>query len=274
MKKTAFIFTGVTAALCAVGAALHSAEIDTILDPASGLADRFAPISVCMTVVAALALVIIFALTFLVKGRDAEPVYHTAFAPRTPIPLAISVILGAAMIFGAYLCFRDGVGIRSSAKLVLILSVFGGLAGISCFVMSLMAYLKKSSAETMLCSFVIVMFLCLWLIVYYLEKSADSAMMSFVYDYLAVCAAAVSCYYAAGYAFGRSKPRCTLFFSMAAAFFCITAMPKALTTSFSIFFAAVGILNLLNVFLLTNNLQYKTAAESAVEEPAAEEPQE
>lgn len=261
MKKTAFIFTGVTAALCAVGAVLHSAEIDNILDPASGLADRFAPISICMTAVALLALVIIFALTFLVKGRDVEPVYHTALAPRTPIPLVISVILGAAMIFGAYLCFRDGVGIRSSAKLVLILSAFAGLAGISCFVMNLMAYLKKSGAETMLCSFVIVLFLCLWLIVYYLEKSADSAMMSFVYDYLAVCAAAVACYYTAGYAFGRSKPRCTLFFSMAAAFFCITAMPKALTASFAIFFAAIGILNLLNVFLLTNNLQYKTIEE-------------
>jgi len=266
MKKTAFIFTSVTTVLSAVGAALHSAEINTILDPASGLADRFAPISVCMTAVAALTLIVIFALTFLVKGRDVEPVYHTALAPRTPIPLVISIILGAAMIFGAYLCFRDGVGIRSSARLVLILSVFAALAGISCFVMNLMAYLKKSGAETMLCSFVIVLFLCLWLIVYYLEKSADSAMMSFVYDYLAVCAAAVACYYTAGYAFGRSKPRCTLFFSMAAAFFCITAMPKALTASFAIFFAAIGLLNLLNVFLLTNNLQYKN-----VEEPAAED---
>ncbi len=269
MKKTAFIFTGVTAALSAVGAVLHSAEINTILDPASGLADRFAPISVCMTAVALLTLVVIFALTFLVKGRDVEPVYHTALAPRTPIPLVISVILGAAMIFGAYLCFRDGVGIRSSARLVLILSFFAALAGISCFVMSLVAYLKKSGMETMLCSFIIVLFLCLWLIVYYLEKSADSAMMSFVYDYLAVCAAAVACYYTAGYAFGRSKPRCTLFFSMAAAFFCITAMSKALIPAFTIFFAAMGVLNLLNVFLLTNNLQYKT-----VEEPTAEEPME
>ncbi len=258
MKKTAVIFTASTAALSALGAVLHSTEINVILDPVSGLADRFAPISVCMTAVAILTLIIIFALTFLVKGRDVVPVYHTAFAARTPIPMIISVLLGAAMLFGAYLCFRDGVGIRSSAKLVTILSVFSALSGVACIVMSVMAHLKKSGIETMLCSFIVVLFYCLWLIVYYLEKSADPAMMSFVYDYLAVCAAAVAGYYSAGYAFGRSKPRCTLFFSMAAAFFCITAMPKALTPAFGIFFAAFGVLNLLNVFLLANNLQYKT----------------
>ena len=269
MKKTAFIFTSVTAALSVLGAVLHSTEIEMILDPASGLADRFAPISVCMTAIAALTLILFVVISFLVKGRDVEPVYHTAFAPRTAIPLALSILAAAAMIYGAYLCFRFGVGIRSSSRLVLILSIFSALAGISFIVMSLMAYLKKSGPETMFCSFVIVLFYCLWLIVYYLEKSADPAMMSFVYDYLAVCAAAVAGYYSAGYAFGRSRPRATLIFSMAAAFFCITAAPKALTLSFTIFFGAVGILNLLNVFLLTNNLQYKTTEQ--IEEQPEEE---
>ena len=273
MKKTALIFTAVTTGLSALGAVLHSAEINTILEPSSGLADRFAPISVCMTAVAILTLVLFFVISFLVKGRDVEPVYHTAFAPRSPIPLAISVVAAAAMIYGAYLCFVFGVGIRSSARLVLILSVFSALAGISFFVMSLMAYLKKSGVETMLCSFITVLFYCLWLIVYYLEKSADPAMMSFVYDYLAICAAAVAGYYSAGYAFGRSKPRATLVSSMAAAFFCITAAPKALTLAFTVFFATVGILNLINVFVLTNNLRYKTEEEpeaTFIEEPKEE----
>ncbi|MBR6521103.1 MAG: hypothetical protein IKT47_00375 [Oscillospiraceae bacterium] len=258
MKKTALIFTAVTTGLSILGAVLHSSEIDMILDPASGLADRFAPISVCMTAVAILTLVLFSILALLVKGRDVQPVYHIAFASRTPIPLALSCLIGLAMIYGAYLCFRFGVGIRSSTRLVTILSAFSALSGVSCIVMSLMAYLKKSGIETMLCSFIMVLFYCLWLIVYYLEKSADPAMMSFVYDYLAICAAAVAGYYSAGYAYGRSRPRATLIASMAAAFFCVTAAPKALTLSFTIFFAAIGILNLVNVFVLTNNLQYKT----------------
>lgn len=258
MKKTAIIFTAVTAALGAVGAALHSIQINTALDASSGLAIRFAPISICMTAVAVLALVIIFVLTFLVKGRDVEPVYHIAYAAKTPFALILSAILGAGMIFGAYLCIRFGVGIRSTETLVLVLSIFAALAGVAYFVMCLMAYLRKSGSETMLCSFIIVLFLCLWLIVYYQEKAADTAMISYVYDFLAICAAAVSSYYSAGYAFGRSRPRSTLFFSMATAFFCLTAMPKAMTSAFIIFFAALAIQQLINVFLLANNLQYKT----------------
>lgn len=256
MKKTAIIFTSVTAALGAVGAALHSVEINTVLDPATGLAARFAPISICMTAVAVLAVVIVFVLTFLVKGRTVEPVYHTAFAVKTPIALIISAVLGLGMIFGAYLCLRDGVGIRSPEKLVLILAIFAALAGVAYFVMCLMAYLKKSGAETMLCSFIIVLFLCLWLIVYYQEKAADTAMISYVYDFLAICAAAIAGYYSAGYAFGRSRPLATLFCSMITAFFSITAMPKAMTPAFGIFFAAIAVQQLINVFLLANNLQY------------------
>lgn len=268
MKKTAVIFTVVTAALGAVGAALHRIEIDTSLDPISGLAARSAPITICMAVVAVLAAIIVFALTFLVKGRNVAAEYHIAFAPKTPVPLATAIVSGAGMIAGAYICFVYGVGIRSSEKLVLVLSLFAALAGISVIVMNLMAMLKKSGAETMLCSFVEVLFLCLWLIVYYLEKSADPAMISYVYDYLAVCAAAVAGYYTAGYAYGRSRPRTTLFFSMLAAFFCMTAMPAAHTLSFSLFFAAVALQQLVNIFLLANNLQDTSAAVEA--EPAQE----
>lgn len=270
MKKTAVIFTAVTALLGGIGSALHGIEINTVLDPASGLAARSAPITVCMTAVAALAVIIIYALTFLVKGRSVAPEYHIAFAPKTPVPVAIAIVSGVGLLGGAYLCFVYGVGIRSSEKLVMVLSIFAALAGVSVIVLNLMAMLRKSGAETMLCSFVIVMFLCLWLIVYYLEKSADPAMISYVYDYLAVCAAAVAGYYTAGYAFGSSRPRTTLFFSMLAAFFCLTAMSAAHTLSFGIFFASIALQQLVNVFVLTNNLQYGDAAEQApAEEPAA-----
>ena len=256
----------VTAALGAVGAALHSIEINTALDPVNGLAVRFAPISVCMSAVAILAMVIVFALSFLDKGRDVEPVYHTAFALKTPAALILSVLLGALMIFGAYLCLRDGVGIRNSKQLALILAIFAALAGISYIVTSLMAYLKKSGAETMLCSFIIALFLCLWLIIYYKEKAAEPALISYVYDFLAICAAAIASYYTAGYAFGRSRPRCTLFFSMAAAFFCLTAMPTAMTPAFRIFFGVVAVRQLINVFLLANNPQYRSGEAQESEE--------
>ncbi len=265
MKKSALILTAVPTVLGIAGGVLHSIEINTTLDVSSGLADRLAPISICMTAVAILTMVMFFALINLVKGRDVEPVYHKAFSPHSLAPLILSVPMGAAMIFGAYLCFRDGVSIRSPERLVMVLVIFAALSGISHIVMSLMAYLKKSGAETMLCSFVIVLFFCLWLIVYYQAKAADTAMISYVYDYLAICAAAISGYYSAGYAFGRSRPRATLFFAMTAAFFSLTALPKAMTPAFCIFFAALALQQLLTVFLLANNLRYRRAEKK--EEP-------
>ena len=256
MKKTALIYTGVTAALGVVGAALHSIRMNTILDPDSGLALRMAPISVCLAAVSVLSMVIVFALTFLVKGRQVEPLYYAAFYARTPAVFFISAATCALMLFGAFLCLQNGIGTRSSEMLVRMLAVFAALSGISWCIMQLMAYKKKSGAETMLCSFVMVLFLCLWLIAYYQEKAAETAMVSYVYDFLALCAAAVASYYAAGYAFGRSRPRATLFFSMAAAFFCLTAMPMAMTPAFCVFFTVTAVQQLVTVFLLVNNLEY------------------
>lgn len=255
MKKTAFILTGVTGVLGLIAALLHTVEINTVLDPSSGLAERFAPISICTAAVTGLSAVIIFALTLIIKGRNAEPVYHLAFAQKTPICIIISFLSAAAMLLGAYFCTKNGVGIRSSDTLVLILSFFAAMSGISSFVLRLISRLNKSGAEAMLCSFINVLFLCLWLVVYYLEKSADPAMISYVYDFLAICTAAISEYYSAGYAFGRSSPMATLFFSMLSAFFCISVIPTAFTVSFKIFFAAVALHTLCNVFLLSNNLK-------------------
>ena len=254
MKRSAVFFALTPAVLGALGAALHTVEINTVLDPVSGLAEPFAPISICLGIISLLSAVIFFALASLAKGKSIEAVRSRAFASKTPVPAVISVLLMALMVYAAYLCRKSGVGPRSSDMFSLVLAIFAALAGLSAALLFITAYLKKGGAETILASLVLVLFSCLWLVITYKESSADPTLINYAYDFLALCASAVAVYYLAGYSFGRSRPRAALFTSMVGVYFCLTAMPKASSPVFRCFYIFMAVYLLMSEALLARNL--------------------
>jgi len=255
MKKFALIYAAVTAALGAAGAALHHIQMNTIIEAETGLAQRMAPITICLTVVSVLAAIIFLGMTFLIKDRDVEPVYHTAFGTGSVLPLILYILTGIALLVGGILCWQYGAGIHSRGLLSRLLAAFAVLAAVSVVILALAGYRRKSGSETMLASFVIVLFACLFLIIFYKENAADPVLVKFVYDYLGVCAAALAGYYLAGYAFGRSKPRATVFFSALGTYLCLTALTGTDSTIFKLFYIFLAGYLLLSLVLLCSNLK-------------------
>ena len=95
------------------------------------------------------------------------------------------------------------------------------------------------------------LFLCLLLVIRYKANSSDPTKIKYVYDLLGLCAAAVGSYYLAGFAFGRSRPRCTIFFSLLGITLCLVAapidgpLPLQVFTGFTVLYLFVNVLLLM-----------------------------
>lgn len=255
MKKFSVFFTLLTLALGAAGAVLHKFQLLTAIEPQTGLSVTNAPISIFTAAFSILAVVLFILLSQLLKNRNVEPVYHEAMAPGNIIPTLISAAMIAVAAFGAYKSITAGIGVRCTELAVYILAAVAVLAGVAFFVMSLQAFLRRSGVETMLCSVVVVFFVCYWLVLAYKENSADPVRIKFIYEFLGLCAAALAVYYTSGYAFGSSRPRMTVAFSAMAVYFCAMSIPTASCEAFRYFYIFTLLQVCLSMFLLLWNLK-------------------
>ncbi len=255
MKKFSVFFTLLTIALGAAGAVLHKFQMLTAIETQTGLPVVNAPISIFTAAFSLLAVVLFILLSQLLKHKDVEPVYDEALDPGNIIPTIISFLMIGVAGFGAYKCYTMGIGVRCTEIAVWILAGMAMLAGIAFFVMSLFSFLRRSGAETMLCSVVIILFVCYWLVLAYKENSADPVMIKFIYEFLGLCAAALATYYMAGYAFGSSRPRTTVAVSAIAVYFCAMSIPTASCEAFRYFYIFILVQICLSMFLLIWNLR-------------------
>ena len=147
-----------------------------------------------------------------------------------------------------------------------LLAVFAALAGLGGVILAITSFRKRHNGLEAISSLVVVLFLCLWLVLVYKANSSDPTKIKYIYDLLGLCAAAVGCYYLAGYAFGRSRPRSTIFFCLTAIALSAVAFPVNGELSGQLFSAFTILFLFVNVMLLMLNL----AAPRSEEEPAEE----
>lgn len=254
MKKNALLPIFISLVCGIAGAVLHYIQLSTVIDPKTGLAERCAPVSIVLAVFSVLVAVALFLLAFRAKG-DVQPVYHRALAAKSFLPLIISIALALMMIYASVACFWGDFLKNSNGIFSIVLSVFILLAGVSYAAMSFSAFRGKSGGGTTLASFIIVLFVCYWLIISYKENASDPTIINFVYDFLGLCAASVATYYIAGYAFGRSRPRASLFFSSVGVYFCLTSMLTAQSLAFKILYLFVSVYMFVSCVILACNLR-------------------
>lgn len=260
MKNKAMLPIFLSLVCGAAGAVMHYVQLRTLVDPNTGLAEKNAPISIFLAVFSALAAIALLLLARRAEG-DVKPEYHLAFAVKSPLPLIISAVLALMMIYAAIDCFFGDSLKNSAGAFATLLSVFILLAGVSFAAMSFSAYRGKSGGGTTLASFIIVLFVCYWLVITYKENASDPTKMNFVYDFLGLCSSSVAAYYLAGYAFGRSRVRSSLFFSSLGIYFCLTSLPTAHSLSFKILYLFVSVYLLMSCIILARNLSTEKSPE-------------
>jgi hypothetical protein len=165
------------------------------------------------------------------------------------------VILGLAVIGGSVLYFLDMKG--SIQFLDLVFAVFGIFSGISLIVLARGAYKGRGGSEMCLFSVIPSVFFCIWLIMTYKEHAPDPVILDYAYISLAIAAAALSYYYAAGYVYQKAKPGKTIFSYLLTIYFCLVALADQQPASLSILLAAVVLASLINTGVFIRNLAKK-----------------
>jgi len=247
------LYSAIAAILGVIGAILRKIELDTVFEPETGLALRWQPITILLILLSAVSVMVFIILSARFKSFEACGTYCTALAGTTPIPMIISAAAALGIAGGSVLYFIDGAGEFVDLALMLC----GLLTAISVFMLSRNVYLKKDNAANAVFSTIIVIFVCLWMVLEYKMRSADPVILDYVYDFLALCSAAVAFYYKAGFAFDRPRPPKTMLFSMTASYFCLVAIPGASGTAQLIFFACLALVLFSDMPAIAANLKEK-----------------
>lgn len=247
------IYAVIVAVLGGIGAVLRKIELDTVFEPETGLALRWQPITISLILLSAASVVVFIVLSVRLKDMEASATYCGALESKSSVALIVSAAAALAIAAGSILYFTDGAG----GITALILMLCGLLTAVSVFILSRNVYFKKDSVGNAIFSTIIVIFICLWMVLEYKMRSADPVILDYVYDFLALCSAAVAFYYKAGFAFDRPKPSRTTLFSMTACYFSLVAIPGASGTAQLIFFCGLALILLADMPAIVGNLKKK-----------------
>ncbi len=240
--------------LGAIGAVLRKIELNTVYEP-SGLAKEWQPITIALVVLSVLAAAYFLFSCRGLKKLSAEEGYNEVFAGGGIAPFALSALATAGIAVGSVLYFMKGGETILSGVLMLI----GLVASVSVIGLAYGVYKKRGDAKMAAAfSTIVVIFVCFWMVLEYKFRSADPVLLDYVYDFLALCSAALAFYYKAGFAFGRPNPANTMIFSCLSAYFCIVAIPGASGTAQLLYFISLALLLLADMPTLAGNLKEKT----------------
>lgn len=253
MRKLAIGFSLSTILLAAIAAVLRYREINTIFDPVTGLA-RTAPISIILIAFSVFSVVVFFLFVSRLRGYTEFPSYERAFKTNSPVAMVLSFILAVLMIYASYTYYIYAKTLESSTA-DSILAVFAALSGISYLTLSINTFRRKGGPEMPLCCFIIVIFICYWLILTYKLKAADPVILDYVYDALALCSAALATYYITGFCYNRGSPIKTLFFANLTVYLSLVALVGAQPLSIKLFYGFTASIMLINSVTLILNLK-------------------
>ncbi len=253
MRKLAVGLPACTIILAAVAGYIRKTEIDTVFDLVSGLTHS-APVTYILAALSVFSALVIFFFSLSFRSRKPEPGFENAFKIKTLLVPVISFLLFAMMILAAFLYYDYVKKNMDSIIADGILALFAALSGIAFLTISINSYRRKSGPELPLCWFVIVIFICYWLIMTYKQKAADPVLLDYVYDALALCSAALAAYYITGFCYNRGSLPKTLFFANMTVYLCIIAFIGTSPVAVKLFYVFTITVMLINSLILLKNV--------------------
>lgn len=223
MRKRSFAPAAVLAAGI-IGAALRRTELNTAFG-GNGLPIPWAGATVALALFSLLALALCAVLAVLLGKSFTTPQgYKRVFRTDSYLLFAVMALLGIAVALCAVLTAIfgwDTLGLTGAARWVF-LALFA-LTGLGMTVTAYSAYTQKDTRFLKPGSVVPAVFFCFWMVSLYRQNAGNPVVLDYCYSALALGAAAVSGYYAAGYAFGRKALTATVLMSLAAIYFLAVA---------------------------------------------------
>lgn len=256
MRKPVLIFSLGAVLLSIGGSILRYFELTGAVDPDTGLYS-FLPVSAALLALSAAALIFFALLSRSIK--TASPADHdSVFKPATPLPVIISALSTAAMVYPLVAAFTD---LRIGGSIVrCVLAVLAFLAAASLLGVDLSLLRGKKRDDRFFSLIIPVVFTCFLIIMFYKEYSAIPSLSAVMYDFLGLCSSAAAMYFLAGFSAGSGKAGLSLTCSGLAVFFCCVAITGAATKTLAIYYAFI-ILRLFkdSVLMCRNICSFKKA---------------
>ncbi len=239
MRKKAWLFLGCLMLFSAAGALLRALELRTALDTSTMLMDTV-PASILLLVLSAVVLVF---MGLLARGLEAKALprrYGRCFGGAGTLAVAALCLL--LTFWGALLCLRDRGGTQAQRLLPGLLALMSALAGTAWLALGLDVRRKKK-ADSFLSAAIPVFFCGLFLVIFYKTYAQIPALLYTLYPFLGLCGALAGLHLIAGFTVNRerARPRLTLFFCGAGAYFCAVALAGAPKDAYRLFFAALAL---------------------------------
>ncbi len=248
----AFLLTGI------IGFFIRRWELDTVIDNATGLAEKNAPVTVLLigiSVAVILAAMLTAILTSVRTKADRE--YARAFKPGSFLYVGLSFFLGLGWIVAIVLQYFS---LRSTGIITIIDWIFmllAVLSAISVVILAMGAYTRRTGAGMLVFSIIPSLFFCFWLIILYKDNAKNPVLIDFCYQSLAIAASALSFYFSAGYAYKKASPGWTVFSFLTSIFFCIVVLADSIGLPIKLMFGIIAIVSWINANAFIGNLKSK-----------------
>lgn len=265
-NKTPLILSCYVCALGAFGAFFRWLQMQVALDAETGMMNpSVLNILVPLTIIAAAVVFYLRIKKLGDAGKVLPEEFYSALKGNSVLCPVISWVIGAITAIGGIVAMLN-VTLDAQRGLYTVIAALAILCGLSFPLICSAARKRYSPGLVSLFMTLPVVMYCLWLIACYRANSNNPNLWAYAVEIIAVCCLIIAFYYAAGFPFGRAKPRSTAFFCMMGAFLAIVILADGRYMGLQlVLFGSAGMLIMEN-WLLVQNLRDK-AAEA---EPAPE----
>ncbi|MEG0320656.1 MAG: hypothetical protein RR606_00535 [Oscillospiraceae bacterium] len=226
MRKE-FLLPGGAVALGIGGFFLRHWELRTAFEPDTGLPVFGMPATWCLIALSVLAVLAAVLMARNYRKTEFPDGYDSAFyAPH--LLYFVGMLLAAAAFLGAGLLgiWQYAAHVRPDV-IHLVLSLLCVMVAASFLILGRNNYKGERQGQYSLYLLIPGFTFCLWLLVTYLQRAADPAVLDYVYGLFAVICVVLSGYFTAGFAYGHCKPFSAVLFSLLGIYFGIVALAGA-----------------------------------------------
>ena len=242
----------------AAGFYLRLAELISVFDRITGLPERWAGLTIGL--IALSAAFLIFAALFSVRAglKYKSPAgFENAFG-TDPLTYPFAFCIIGIVWFGATVkSFIDQNAVNALVGGELYFTILSALSAISVAFFAIEMYQDPRRKMTFALSIVPTLFMCFWLILLYKQNAANPTLLSYCYQCLAIIASALGFYFTSGFVYNKPAPGKTIFFYLAAIYFCFVTLADAHSTPVRIIFACLIAMNVTYSSMLIRNLRVK-----------------
>ncbi|MCL2402523.1 MAG: hypothetical protein FWC90_07785 [Oscillospiraceae bacterium] len=259
MRKSAVIIPFIALIAGAVGLYLRHIELQNVFN-ISGLPTRGASETIILIIVSCAFVLLALIYAVIVGIKYASPRgYENAFGTNTIAYPLFFFLVGIVWLVSTVIHFFEMNALETVHNSHIFFAILSALAAISLMLFAIEIFKDPKQKLKFVLSIIPSLFLCFWILSMYRENAANPVLLSYVYYFFALVFSLLGFYMTSGFVFDKSAPGKTIFFCLAAIFFCFITLADSHDIGIRIILGLLIAINAVNSAMLIRRLVVKSA---------------